>query len=218
MIDFLNVSNIAIPEGEVAVIQRGSEILWQKARLPWEFQEVEYIESTGAQWFDTKQIINTNTDTVELTFQILSDTVYKWIFGEHDNNARFGIGSGDGINKRNVAYGNSTYKVNDTQVYNSKHTFIANQNGIFIDNVKIANFSSFISTSTLYLFNLNLSGGNYLTSVRVWNYKQTRNNEIVSELVPCYRKNDNEVGMYDLASHTFFSNKGSGQFIIGNIV
>lgn len=218
MIDFSNVSSIITPEGEVAVIQRENEILWQKSRLPFEFQEVDYIESTGTQWLDINQTINTNTDTVELVFQILDATVYKWVFGEHDDAKRFGIGSGDGINKRNIAYGNTTYKVNDNQVYDSKHTFLANQNGIFIDNVKIANFSSFASTSTLYLFNLNLSGGNYLTGVRIWSYKQTRNNEIISELVSCYRKSDNEVSMYDLANNTFLANKGSGKFIIGNIV
>ena len=215
MIDFQNVRSIFIPEGEVAVIARGAEILWKKARLPQEYQAVEHIESTGTQWLDIGVTINTATDAVELVFQNTESVVYKWFFGEHDTNARFGLGSGDGVNKRNVAYGNNTYKVTDAQFYNSQHNFSANANGVFLDNAKIANFVSFASTSTLYLFNLNLSGGNYTAAAKVWSYKHTRNGVAIRDLVPCYRKSDGKVGMYDTVTETFFTNAGTGEFSYG---
>ncbi len=41
------------------------------------------------------------------------------------------------------------------------------------------------------------------------------NNELVQDLVPCYRKSDNEIGMYDLVSNTFYINAGTGTFIKG---
>lgn len=185
--------------------------------LPPEYQEVEYIESTGTQYINTGKTINTATDTVELVFQNNEPNTYKWFFGEHDNNARFGLGSGDGADKRNVAYGNTTYKVADTLQYFAKHKFIANQSGAFIDETKVANYSSFSSTSTLYLFNLNLSGGNYVASSKIWGYKHTRNGAEILNLVPCYRKSDKAVGMYDLVSNEFFSNNGSGEFLYKNL-
>ena len=145
MIDFANVKSIFIPEGEVLNIKRGAELLWQNVVAPL-YTELEYIESTGTQWIDTGTTINTSTDEVELVFQCTESNVYKWFFGEHDNNARFGLGSGDGVNKRNVAYGGNTYKVSDVQIYDSMHTFVANGNGIFLDDVRVASFTAFSST------------------------------------------------------------------------
>lgn len=209
MIDFLNAKSIVIPEGEVAVISRNGEILWRKQKYK---RELAYLESTGTQWIDTGVTINTSTDTVEFVFQNTEKNVYKWFFGEHDNNARFGLGSGDGVNKRNVAYGNNTYKVTDAQLYNSQHNFVANANGVFLDDAQIANFASFASTSTLYLFNLNLNGGNYCASAKVWSYKHRRNGVLIRDIIPVLDMNDTPC-MYDKVSEELFYNQGTGEFI-----
>lgn len=185
-------------------------------RLPVEYQEVEYLESTGTQWIDTGVTINTATDDVEFIFQNTESAVYKWFFGEHDNNARFGLGSGDGANKRNVAYGNNTYKVADTQMYNTQHTFVANQSGVFIDGTKIANFASFASSSTLYLFNLNLSGGNYTAATKVWSFKQSRNGALIRDFIPVLDWNDRPC-MYDKVTDELFYNQGTGEFLYGEL-
>lgn len=37
----------------------------------------------------------------------------------------------------------------------------------------------------------------------------------VFNMVPCYRKADGEIGMYDLVSKTFFTNAGTGTFTKG---
>ena len=213
MINFQSVKNIAMPEGEVVAIACGSKIIWQKEMLPSEYQKVDYIESTGTQYIDTGVTINTATDTVELVFQNVDERLYKWLFGEHDNAARFGLGSGDGVNKRNVAYGATTYKVTDAQQYNTKHTFVANGNGVFIDDAKIAGFASFNSNSTLYLFNLNLNSGDYRAKAKIWDYKHKRNGGLVRNFIPCYRKSDGEVGMYDTVTKSFCANAGTGEFV-----
>lgn len=190
------------------------------ARLKWQGSpkkyktELECLESTGTQWIDTGETINTATDEVELVFQCKESAVYKWFFGEHDNNARFGLGTGDGVNKRNVAYGNTTYKVTDTQIYGNRHVFVANKDGVFIDGVKIGAYSSFSSTSTLYLFNLNLSGGNYSASAVIWSYKHTRNGGIIRDLIPVLDING-VACFYDKVSGQFFYNQGTGAFICG---
>lgn len=184
-------------------------------RLPAEYQEVAYLEGTGTQYIDTGVTINTSTDEVEFVFQNTESVIYKWFFGEHDNNARFGLGSGDGVNKRNVAYGSNTYKVTDAQLYNSQHSFSANANGVYLDGSKIAGFVSFASSSTLYLFNLNLSGGNYAAAAKVWSYRHTRNGVSIRDLVPCYRKSDSKPGMFDLVTNEFFINAGTGEFLYG---
>ena len=180
------------------------------------YTEVEYIESTGTQWIDTGYNIKTSTDSVEFVFQNIGSTIYKWFMGEHDTNARFGLGTGDGTAKRNVAYGITTYKVSDAQIFNSAHTFVANESGVFLDGTKIANFASFASTSSIYLFNLNLNNVNYCGAARVWSYKHYRNGELILNLIPVLDK-DNIACMYDKVSKEFFYNQGTGVFIAGDI-
>lgn len=176
---------------------------------------LEYIESTGTQYIDTGFNINTSTDEVELLIQGVTDTTYKWFFGEHDDGARFGLGSGDGTNKRNVAYGGTTYKVNDTQIYGTQHTYLANASGVFLDGKKIANYTTFTSKSTIYLFHLNLGNqSSYMAGAKIWRYKHTRNGELLIDLIPVYDYNGIAC-MYDKVSKIFFYNLGSGEFIAG---
>ena len=180
-----------------------------------EYTPLTHIESSGTQWIDTGYTINTNTDIVEFVFQNVGSTIYKWIMGEHDNNARFGLGTGDGVAKRNVAYGATTYKVSDAQIYNSAHTLIANDKGVYIDGTKVANFSSFVSSSSIYLFNLNLNNTNYCGEAKVWSYKHYRNGNLILDLIPVLDK-DNIVCMYDKVSENYLYNQGSGEFIAGD--
>lgn len=210
MIDFTTVKSMVIPEGEVVEIRRGSEVLWKKNID--EYQEIEYIESTGTEWINTEYNINTQTDSIYFEFEALEDTKYKWLFGEHDDNARFGIGTGDGLNQRNIAYGKTTYKVKDNQILNGKHIFLADSSGVYLDNVKVTNYSAFQSKSSLYLFNLNLSGGSYQMKARVWKYQHKRNGELIRDMIPVFNKSLNRAGLFDRVTNRFFGNNGLGEF------
>ena len=183
--------------------------------LPDTYTQLQYVESSGSQYINTGYIINTSTDIVEMTFECVGTTIYKWLFGEHDNNARFGLGVGDGANKRNVAYGATTYKVNDVLFYNSLHNFKADSTGVFIDNNKIANYSSFSSTSTLALFCLNNDGFVNGTAARIQSYKHTRNGVALIDLVPVTRNSDNKAGFYDFVSENFIGSATSTDLIPG---
>lgn len=41
-------------------------------------------------------------------------------------------------------------------------------------------------------------------------------NQYIRNFIPCYRKSDNVIGMYDLITKTFYENAGTGTFIKGN--
>ena len=169
-----------------------------------EYESIEYLESTGKEFIDTEMTINTSTDTVECVYQSIDDVKYKWIFGEHDTNARFGVGTGDGTGQRNVAYGTGTAKVGDSYIFNSAHTFLADTTGVYIDGNRITSYKSFSSTSTIYLFNLNLNGNDYCNKARIWSYKHYRNGELVREMIPVKRLLDGEAGLYDKANKMFY--------------
>ena len=176
-----------------------------------QIHEVEYLESTGEQYIDTGYNICTETDEVELDYQLLDTTIYKWLFGEHDNNARFGVGSGDGVNKRNLAYGATTTKLTETYLFDSKHSFKASKDGAFVDGVKFFDYKNFTSTSSIWLFNLNLSPYTYGTKTRIWKYRHERNGILIRDYIPAVDENGKSF-MFDKVSHTIFDNKGTGEF------
>ena len=43
----------------------------------------------------------------------------------------------------------------------------------------------------------------------------TENDIVTREFIPCYRKQDGEIGLYDLINNQFYSNDGTGQFSKG---
>jgi len=45
--------------------------------------------------------------------------------------------------------------------------------------------------------------------------KITENGTVVRHFFPCYRKSDMKPGMYDTVNGVFYTNAGSGEFILG---
>ncbi len=41
------------------------------------------------------------------------------------------------------------------------------------------------------------------------------NGTLVRDFIPCYRKQDGVIGMYDLANDVFYTNAGTGTFLKG---
>lgn len=74
--------------------------------------------------------------------------------------------------------------------------------------------SSYTMSSNLYLFAQNYNGAPRFGGRRQIGYFKyyDKNNELICDLVPCYRKNDGEVGMYDTVRRIFLTNVGTGSF------
>ncbi|MDO4962494.1 MAG: hypothetical protein Q4E75_00095 [bacterium] len=50
-----------------------------------------------------------------------------------------------------------------------------------------------------------------------YTFKIYKTGKLLRNFIPCYRKVDNEVGMYDLVEGKFYENQGSGDFIAGSL-
>lgn len=230
MMDFSNYKNIFIPEGEVAVISRGDEILWQKqtSRLPLEFQEVEYIESTGTQYIDTGFVPNQDT-------RVITDHFYT----KQPQNRGFVYGAGASATDRafemytwganwNSPYGNT----NITMTPSTSSLFVSgkinadkNKNNITItypdgtSQTKSCPYVTFIAPRNMWLFAINrgnLSVDFRANCVQLYFCKIWDNGTLVREFIPCYRKSDEKPGMYDMITGTFFTNVGTGEFKVGD--
>ena len=73
------------------------------------------------------------------------------------------------------------------------------------------------TTNPVYLFDICQYGEriNRGTKMKLYSCKFYDDDTLIRNYIPCYRKSDNEIGMYDLVSNTFFTNAGTGTFTAG---
>lgn len=196
-------------------------------RLPTEYQEVEYIESTGTQYIDTGIRINKNLG-LKIDGRVLISatqaTQYPRIFGGRQyNSSQDDSAVMLGFNR--AWYG--SIGTNETTLLallpNNEYTFSLNRQRLVLssveypmqyvtDNVKvnctIALFAEFQETSGgIKKFNFG--------SFSLFNLRMYDNSVLVRNFIPCYRKSDGEIGLYDTVNHTFYTNQGTGTFLKG---
>ena len=207
-----DVRDIQIPEGNVRRILRGSEILWD--RLPGGYQEVEYIESTGTQYIETG-IASTQYITAHLDMQFTQHSSSSMIIIAWSTGAGRWFGKG-GLN----TYSAGNDAVSDIDALTRKEIdvfFTQETTGFVIDGVT---YSKAITSSksdgyTLFAGRNVSSGVAYYANAKLYKATIQENGETIRDFIPCYRKSDGEIGLYDIVTRTFFQNAGTGAFTKG---
>lgn len=182
------------------------------------YQQVEYIESTGTQFIDTKFIPNQDTRVV-CDFQ-LTELKASFVFGAREasgvNNPRaysFNMGSGG---KFVTLYNGITTEVFEWDL--SRHIVDKNKNVTTLDNSsRTVGYEIFTSPKTLNLFACNQKNTyGYLPSkMKLYSCQIYDNGTLIRDFIPCYRKTDGEIGMFDMANRVFYTNQGTGKFTKG---
>ena len=189
--------------------------LLSNAVLPSNYKRLEYIQSTGTQYIDTK--IKPSTDMkVEIDYEAnaLTSAQNSSFFGCYQNSYGFFDG---------VAGANNAYYVNYTAQpvdcgplsLNTRYKDIIygttfNHNGVDYtsSNVSSCDYS-------MYLFGRNLNNiAERIGTTKIYNFKLWEEKELKLDLVPC-KNNVNEIGMYDIVNGIFYENSGTGTFIAG---
>lgn len=200
--------------------------------LPDVYQQVEYIEASGTQYIDTGYTASLNTDIeIEFAFTSLGESninVFGSRTGAYENdNIEVLYASISGVRQLVADFGNAqNYRTNGVISADTIYKVICNKNQRTIyDGNRIiaqstrANTSAFTGTYNLYLFATNNGVSTALNlDGRFYNCKIRENNTLVRELIPCYRKSDNEIGMYDVVNDVFYTNAGTGTFTKGDNV
>lgn len=199
------------------------------SQLPTEYQEVEYIESSGTQYINTGVIPTVDTGVkVRGHFTSIQQDKDNIILGASDQTA-FANGkpySVDSYSDR-VLFpfggfaGDATDTITITQTKNTQYEYTLNymnSGKASVDTQQITLPARTSMTSkAIYLFCLNGNGTAGYYSHFALEYLQITQGEIViHDYVPCYRKADNVAGLYDLVTGTFLTNAGSGTFAVGN--
>ena len=188
--------------------------------LPSEYQEVEYIESTGTQYINTGVVPNVNLDGEV----VLLAVQFGFPFGSTNGQNR----DYWGINFYNsgqyeLYYGTGSYpKINSWQL-NTKYTIKIEDKKFYSNDVLLYDFNSgsnsftFNTSKPIYLFALNYNGVSY-SKFKIYSVKLLQNNILIRNFVSCYRNTDGEIGMYDTVNNEFYTNQGSGTFLKGENV
>ena len=206
------------------------------SRLPAGYQEVEYLESSGTQYIDTGFAFS-SSGANRLTAEF--DIVYMTLPNSHNPSLVGGLTNGTephyafplfrpSGDTAVYAYSASAAYISNFAI-GAKYSAVINDanHKIYHDDVELAtiDFSTASNpTQTFCLFAARVVGGSetagYLANARIYSFivKNNSTNEILKNLVPCYRISDSVAGMIDLVSNTFLTNSGTGTFVVGQDV
>ena len=188
-----------------------------QGRLPSEYQEVEYIESTGTQYILT-EIYPQFDWQFELKFSdftIGSTSNPPTFFSTEKNESGYYYA----LNQNTFNYTNVTDSFN-FGITNSSNidTISFDGTSISYNGVAKKTFESNNHTSIyrLLLFRNRLDGNARYASFKLYSFKVFNGDNTLYDLIPCYRKSNNEIGLYDLINNVFYTNQGTGVFKKGN--
>lgn len=198
----------------------GSELVQRTSNI--QYQLVEYLESTGTQYIDTN-IYPDYSLIVEMKIQFVSNLNSQNFFGSR-NQATSNSGSWNlfyNINnnkKIRPDWIGPTSETPTTYNLNETITIILNCNNTYgsatINDVSYS--QSTVKTSgvfSLKLFGCDNAGNIVMSPLRIMEVKFYRNNSLIKHLLPC-RENNTGL-MYDIVNGVFYTNQGTGEFIVG---
>ena len=193
--------------------------------LPEEYQEVEYISSSGTQYIDTL-FVPTSTMKAEIrySFNNVGNKFYGGIFGSCDPNITTRIQLFQNVSSHLIGIGSGYTQIpgEDYEIHTAVID-IMNMRSYLDDVEYFATYGRYsnnpMPTNTIALFGRHKTDTEYecgdckMYHVKIWD-----NDRLVRYYIPCYRKSDNVCGMYDLILGEFWVNNGTGEFIPGNNV
>lgn len=202
----------------------------KKSRLPSEYQEAEWIESTGTQWIDTGILGN---DGIKIECRMgwvnSNSSANHQLFGARSSsrNERFYITSYSGIDFAHDLDHSLSLSITARQLYNFVYdttTLYDEANYIIFrygvnESIQETKISTFNTNLSMYIFGTNRTSyttDKFLYPVIFASMIITDSNGIeLFNGIPCYRKSDGEIGIYDIVTKTFLTNQGTGIFLKG---
>lgn len=211
--DNLTYSNAILPNENTSVISFHNEaelvsfgtdvenIRCAGHNLPPEFQELEWLQSTGTQYINTGVIYSSQT-TAEVDFKFINYTTAteQQVLAAYE----------DATNRMQCG------KTTSANFYTTGG--FGYDSSLLTDRVLAKGIGMGVGTVPLILFGQGATSGTptQLTGTkRVYSCKIKENNVWVRYFVPAKRLIDSVLGMYDIINNQFYTNAGTGTFVGG---
>lgn len=224
MIDFSTLQGMTIPEGKVTSITRKSDgvVLWKMvaSRLPSEYQEVKYVFMPSGAYINSGWVPSEGAK-------------FNIIFKANANSYVFGCGSGPRLAAVQNAEAIQAYNT-DNSTWGIYNLYCSAGELVELETYSTGSLDSYVICNGEKFSNGHSAGVNFNTSLKMligaWSYNASTTRHGIQkiyyvkasvkgvdafEMIPCYRKSDGVVGMYDLVSKTFYTNAGTGDFACG---
>ena len=203
-------------------VQVGQDLKIIPNKLPYGYEELEYLESSGTQYINTGVSLGVNSTVfISATVQGKGDVGMVYSFDQdyngsymQDNGSIFrasglGTNSSNSLVKTNV----SSRWISTSSEFTSVHT-IGEETSSEYTSTRVDGLNNYITLFTAAAWN----AANSRWSGRIYRCSISKNNTLVRNLIPAKRTSDNVLGLYDTVSGTLFTNAGSGTFIAGPVV
>lgn len=210
-----SVTDASITQDREALAYAGDLDIIRPVELPEGYTQVEYIQSSGAQYIDTG--FKPNQDT-SVTTKLLGagNSTPTWFFGSRDGAGVNAYGFMVSTQYRSDYGGNGTmFSIGGLDAFEIEKL----KNVTYINKKVMATAQSttFQCANTLYLLGMNQGGENSspaINGVCMGPVIVLDGETLVRNLVPCKDPAGN-VGMYDLVGAQFYGNAGTGAFTAG---
>lgn len=190
-----------------------------------QYQQVEYIESTGTQYISNFYVVPSSYTTLE--FEAKTNSNYIQEQGVIGINSKLEFGYSV-IANRLILWEPSSGSVgyNSTESIKNKDIVIKGtlREGVYrelyvsVDGGKTEKLDAKYTSINNENVNLMIYKGSkdYTFKGKLYYAKVTVDGNLTRNMIPCYRKIDNVAGMCDLVNKEFYTNSGTGEFIVGN--
>lgn len=179
--------------------------------LPSAYERVEWIESEDGNAFIDTGVYPKGTSGIRYDFSYIGDFV-KWdvLLGIWENGKHFNLIFGEYDGSCEVHHGSQERK--PLNFNRNKRYMLAMESSW----AECADFSTTYSTQSFTTSNtLKIVSAGFVNRMhRVWRFTYYESGVKLNDFIPCYRKSDNEIGMYDIVNRVFHTNAGTGNFII----
>ena len=195
--------------------------------LPDEYQEVDYIESTGSQRINTTYIPKTNTSfELDLSFSGSYGTTGGNGFlssVEGDYTFSFNFGANATQNNTIFPWINKTYSSGATvksfvitDAIRTKRNTLKYSNGTvtYGSVTKSTDKKSINHTTPIYLFGTKTANFSRY-DMKVYRLKFYEGDILVADYVPCYRVSDGRTGLFDIVGRYFVDSLSDSEFNVG---
>lgn len=194
--------------------------------MPNEYQEVEWIENNSRGTYFNTQLSVANATRIQ------ANAKFEWVQAEPNERCFLGCRTNTDRCMIFNMYPSLTWEIGYATSYKSGSTFTTNtlyevsadfQSG---SQTVVANGDTVLSstivgtvmqTNTLWVLGNNYpqSGNKFYCRAKIYSLDITIDGVKERDFVPCYRKADDVIGLYDLVYGEFYTNQGTGTFMKG---
>lgn len=193
--------------------------------VPDEYQLLLYIQSSGTQYIDTGIAINYALQKIEqrAIAQYTTSSSNSELMGANG----YGFWGKNASDKLESAVGATSVTITESALVKNLVSLTTNPQGKTVlftvnENQYSATASNLANNNyAVYVFAIGGRDGaaaSFFGSAKVYEYEIVINDESVAHLVPCKRRSDGVIGMYDLVNEQFHANAGTGTFVAGTVL